>query len=81
MNKTNIVSSFFYYMWNAWCRDECEKTFGSGHRHFWEKWCGICEKHSVYAAAERYYAELSDNYREKLVNQACEMYDGSKRKK
>ena len=36
----NIVSSFFYYMWNAWCEEECRIVFASvSYPHFWEKWC------------------------------------------
>lgn len=79
--QETIVSSFFYYMWNAWCKQECENTFGTEYLHFWTKWCGICERHSIYGAAERYYAELGDNYRTRLVSRACEMYDGNSRRK
>lgn len=34
----NAVSSFFYYMWNAWCEEECRTVFKEMHPHFWEKW-------------------------------------------
>ena len=33
----NAVSSFFYYMWNAWCEEECRTVFKEMHPHFWEK--------------------------------------------
>ena len=26
----NAVSSFFYYMWNAWCEEECKVVY-KGH--------------------------------------------------
>lgn len=77
----NIVSSYFFYMWNAWSKQECEATFEYEYLHFWNKWCEICEKHSVYGAAERYYSELSDSYRIKLVSRACKVYYGNKRLK
>lgn len=32
----NSVSSFFYYMWNAWSKEECEIVFGGMCKHFWE---------------------------------------------
>lgn len=37
MKRTNenIVSSFFYYMWNRWSKTECETVFGSMSGHFW----------------------------------------------
>lgn len=75
----NDVTSFFYYMWNAWCEEECKKAFsapGNNWQHFWNKWCGICEKHSVYGAAERFYAELSLKNRNLLVERATEVYEG-----
>lgn len=78
-SKENIVSSFFFFMWNAWCKEECETVFGYGFQHFWNKWCGFYEKYSVYAATDRFYADLTTDNREKLVNRACELFDGSKR--
>jgi hypothetical protein len=79
--RETIVSSFFYYMWNAWSKQECEAAFGNEYLHFWNKWCGICGRHSVLGAAERYYAELGGNYRAMLISRACEMYNGSSRRK
>lgn len=78
--QENIVSSFFFYMWNAWCKEECEKVFGWEFPHFWEKWCKAA-KDTAWGAAEKYYADLSDGYRVKLVERACETYDGNTRKK
>ena len=55
----NAVYSFFYYMWNAWSKEECKIVFGGMCRHFWEKWNAQAEK-SIYGAAERFYSELSE---------------------
>ena len=33
----NTVSSFFYYMWNAWSEEECKAVYGGMYPHFWEK--------------------------------------------
>lgn len=33
----NTVSSFFYYMWNAWSEEECKTVYGGMYPHFWEK--------------------------------------------
>ena len=60
----NAVSSFFYYMWNAWCEEECRTVFKEMHPHFWEKWSLMTDK-GIFGAAERFYAELTDRYREK----------------
>ena len=40
----NAVSSFFYYMWNAWCEEECKVVYGDMYRHFWEKWSLMTDK-------------------------------------
>ena len=51
----NAVSSFFYYMWNAWSEDECKVVYGEMYRHFWEKWSQMTDK-GIFGAAERFYA-------------------------
>ena len=71
----NAVSSFFYYMWNAWSKEECKIVFDGMHRHFWEKWNAQAEK-SIYGAAERFYSELSENNQRLLVERAVSLYDG-----
>ena len=80
--KKNDVSSYFFYMWNAWCEEECQAAFAHsacGWRHFWEKWGGICNKHGIWGAAERFYVELSENNRDLLVQRACAVYDRNRR--
>ena len=80
--EPNDTTSFFYYMWNAWSKEECQKAFKGGPtdwEHIWNKWCGICSEHSVYGAAERLYAELSKANRDLLVKRALEVYDGDSR--
>ena len=76
----NAVSSFFYYMWNAWSEDECKVVYGEMYRHFWEKWSQMTDK-GIFGAAERFYAELTDHYREKLVERAVSLYAGKARHK
>jgi hypothetical protein len=70
----NIVSCFFIYMWNRWCEEECKLVFSWNYRHFWDKWCYHCERHR-WGAAEGFYAELSEDNRERLVVRALECYD------
>ena len=45
------------------------------HRHFWDKWSGLADK-SIFGAAERFFAELSENYQKQLVERAVMLYDG-----
>lgn len=80
MNKENIASSFFYYMWNAWCKEECRIVFESiDYKYFWGKWC-MAATPTPYGAAEKFYAELSTHSRTLLVNRACEIYNGGERR-
>lgn len=81
MKRTNenIVSSFFYYMWNKWgTQEECKQVFGYLSEHFWEKWESLFQRYHG-GAVERFYAELSDNNRRLLVERACIIYDGHKK--
>lgn len=79
MKRTNenIVSSFFYYMWNGWgSQEECQQVFGCLSEHFREKWNSLFQQYHR-GAAERFYAELSSDNRRLLVDRACVMYNGS----
>lgn len=76
----NAVSSFFYYMWNAWSKEECKIVFGGQYQHSWEKWCANSDK-AIFGAAERFYADLSESNREQLVERAVTLYDGKSKRK
>lgn len=78
-NKANTVSSFFYYMWNTWCEEECRKVFGSMYEHFWSKWCSMANP-SAHGSSEKFYSALSERNRTLLVNRACEVYNGAELK-
>lgn len=78
-NTTNQATSLFFYMWNAWCEEECKQAFKDGdYNHFWNKWCAIGEQYGRFGAVEHFYAELSNDNRDKLVKRATELYDGSR---
>lgn len=78
-DKENSVSSFFFYMWNAWCEEECKVVYGWEYAHFWNKWCHSA-KDTPQGAAEKFYAELTTGNRQKLVKRSSELYDGSKKR-
>lgn len=83
LRPRNDVTSFFFYMWNAWCEEECKRAFGTdggNWKHFWSKWCGIYNAYGVHGAAERFYAELSNGNRNLLVGRAIEAYEGDEPK-
>ena len=76
--ERNDVTSFFFYMWNAWCKEECEKAFEKSQcewQHFWNKWCAFYNQYGSDGAIPRFYAELSDYNRDLLVKRATELYD------
>lgn len=51
LQAENAVSSFFFYMWNAWSEEECKAVYGNMYLHFWEKWCVAADK-GTFGAAE-----------------------------
>lgn len=80
MENRNDVSSFFYYMWNAWCRNECIICFtGSpaGWEHFWEKWLDVCSRNESnrFGAVEEFFSELSECNKDLLVDRAVRVYN------
>lgn len=80
--ERNDVSSFFYYMWNAWSKEECERAFAEstcGWHHFWSKWIGICERNGHFGAVEEFFSELSEDHKDMLVRRAVETYNRGKR--
>lgn len=72
----NIVSSFFYYMWNTWSKEECEAIqWTCEPDHIWRKWGEACDC-GARGAAEKFYMELSDINRQALVERATILYNG-----
>lgn len=76
--EKNDVTSFMFYMWNRWGEEECRKAFaGHDYNHFWNKWIQAYDQMGgPRGAAELFYMQLSDTYRDILVKRACECYDG-----
>lgn len=79
---TYFVTSFHYYMWNAWCKAECEVVFQDKIvcEHLWTKWVYLSEEYDSLAAVSCFYADLSDEHRYNLVSRAIELYDGRKKR-
>ena len=80
----NQVTSFMFYMWNEWSKEECEKAFAEkatcGWTHLWNKWVSACNNNpSRWGAVEEFYAELSDTNRDILVSYILTVYKGRAR--
>ena len=56
-------------------RKNAKVVFGDMYRHFWDKWSALADK-SIFGAAERFFAELSENNQKLLVERAVTLYDG-----
>lgn len=71
LDPVNAVSSFHYYMWNAWGEEECKITFGGAYKHFWsdpislnilqirEMWCKVNENFRNRLQNKRHLLEAS----------------------
>ena len=79
MGNRNDVSSFFYYMWNAWCEEECAIAFEestAGWCHFWRKWVAVCSRNNNhFGSVEEFFSELSEHHKDMLVRRAVETYN------
>ena len=76
--EKNDVTSFFFYMWNAWNEAECATVFMNSSciwTHFWNKWTHYVNRYGPSNAIPTFYAELSDDNRDLLVKRALEVYD------
>lgn len=73
-SNLDAVNCLFYYMWNNWDENECHKIFGKVMGdHYYSKW-------NVYDGNfERLWANMSDEYREKLLNRAIEVQSAKKK--
>lgn len=80
MNNQNDVSTFFYYMWNAFNKEECLSLFGIdlGY-HIWEQYKEILVDQCGRGVIEELYSKIDDECRQKLVTRSKEVYDGRKR--
>ena len=77
-NQNNEVLSFHIYMWNKWSMDECKKIFENVSDHIWNKWCRYCDEVGATAAPSLMIRDLDSINLDKLINRACELYDGRK---
>lgn len=76
--KKNDVASFFYYMWNCWDEEECSLAFENSNcepSHFWKEWLNYCEKSDTWGATALFFASLSDENQDLLVERATSRYD------
>lgn len=79
MENRNDVSSFFFYMWNSWSKEECAEVFKADFwPHFWNKWEALSDKYGN-GAVERFYAELSEDNRDLLVSRAIKLYNRNRK--
>ena len=80
--ENNNVASFFYYMWNAWSKEECKIAFASsncGWCHLWQKWCQYYEQQGFHGAISIFFANLSENNQDLLAKRALQVYNRKSR--
>lgn len=76
----NDVASFFYYMWNSWCMEECQTVFTTeGWEHFWSKWKYYFQNNNHFGAAEEFFANLDQANQDRIVKRAITLYNRKER--
>lgn len=94
MEHTNEALSYAIYMANAWNINECAKVFNgkdnssdpdewrfSIGEHIWNKYLEYVKTFTMFGAYMRLLYELDNNNLKKLLDRACELYDGRKNRK
>lgn len=70
MKPEQVVTTFMFYMFNVWCKDESIMLFGENlGTHVWNKWCGYEGRELLF------YANLDQQRRSKIVARAIEYYN------
>lgn len=85
-DSDNALLSFHIYMWNTWSKEECIQVFnsedqeykGSLAEHIWNMWLDWCGQVGPIAASSLAVCNLDTENLNKLIDRACEIYDGSK---
>lgn len=85
-DSDNAVLSFHIYMWNTWSKEECIIVFNSKGQeykyslaeHIWNKWIDWCKQVGSTAAPSMVVCNLDTENLNKLIDRACEIYDGRK---
>ena len=93
MEHTNEALSYAIYMANKWNINECALVFNSTYNagtesfkfslaeHIWNKYVEYYDDYGMYGAPMKLLYELDDNNLKKLLDRACELYDGRKNRK
>ena len=67
----NEVTAFMFYMFNRWEIGEAKGLFGENlGRHIFDKWVGWGAGKEL-----RWYSELDNGCRQKIVDRANELYN------
>ena len=79
--NTTAVLSYAIYMANAWSPNEATTIFGPVlGKHIFDKWVSYIDVHGMHGASMKLVYELDEMNLDKLVNRACELYEGRKNK-
>jgi len=93
MDRSNETVSYMIYMANSWSPEEAAIVFNGENNYnieswefslgwyIWNKYRSFCEDFNMYAAYSLLIFELDDLNREKLLNRACELYNGRSTRK
>lgn len=93
MEHTNELLSYAIYMANKWNINECALVFNGNYHaesdsfkfsvgeHIWNKYMEYYYEYGMYGAPMKLLYELDDKNLKKLLDRACELYDGRKNRK
>jgi len=76
-NHENETLSYMIYMANRWSKFECIHIYGKDMgKHIWSKYEEYYDRCGMYGAISKLVYELDSTNLPKLLNRACELYNG-----
>ena len=92
MIHSNEALSYAIYMANSWNVEEAAIVFNGEDNsssgdfqyslgdHIWNKWIEFIDMAGIHGAAMLMLYSLDNNNLQKLLNRACELYDGRRKR-
>ncbi len=75
MDKESAVDCFFFYMWNAWSRKECDALFAERSDEIYRAWERDLEDFGSIGAPSWFYEGLKRADRRVIADRAVEYYN------
>lgn len=81
----NETMSVLMYFCNTFSQDECYKLWGDGiyglGDHMYNKFVSLCNSYGSFGAITLFLLDLDTSNYQKVIDRACELYNGRQNRK